>query len=539
MAASYRAVVDWEGRRWDISGVSADVREVASIWDREFVPRVISLSLPLGDTAALVADGAHYATMRALLYLGDRVVSRAPVVGFRSARAGELTEIEVGNRIPSRRSGSIPNPIPSSRTVQVTYLDVAATTQRRAEDEADARADLMADRGWKYGLSTTEELAYVDPRLRSDYFPTVEGRRSEGRVYPIVIGRPGEDGGDPGSAAELIPVDYTTPRLMLAGHPLPTLGTVTVRGPKHGDPQSMAQEVLSTSVVDDGAGRQVTVVDPSGSLTLEHRWTTSFPEASEKTWYWWVADSDTSKGLSGEPVDVIRLLLAHVDGVTIDGASLENARAWLAPYSLSTVLDVVADAWDLLTGQVLPILPAALTSTPAGIGVREIRTDWTASDCRIHLREGSGCTVADPPRHLSTEREDLIANRVIVQFDPNKETGQLRRKTYATADRYADAARSVAQIGERERVIDTRWVCVRSTAQLIARDVIQRCAIDRLVVDLSVDADRYGFGAADELRAGDPVLLTLSSYSLIGRTALVTEIQRRGTRVDRVALLIL
>ena len=534
---AYRVVLEWEGRRWDIDGVLADVRERASIWDREYVPRVLSMSLDLGDTAAMIAAGAHYSTARAIVYAGERVVSAQPVISMVGARAGELTPIEIGARVRSRRGGQQSNPIPTSRTLNVRFLDVAATQEKRASDRAAAEAEAMADRGWKYGLSTLEELEYVDPRLRDDYFPTVTGRRSEGRVYPVVIGRPGEDGGNPGSAAEAIPVDYTTPRLMIAGHPM--TGSVTVRGPRYGSPQDMASESLPISVITDGTGRQVSVVSLASSTTLEGRWTTSFPEASERPWYWWVDDTDTASGLSGSPVDVVALLLAHVDGIVVDRADLESAREWLAPYTLSTVIDVVADAWDLLTGQVLPLLPAALTSTPAGVGLRPIRVDWTLADCRTALVEGEGVSVADRPRHVSIERDDAIANRVVVQFDPNKETGQLRRRAYATAARYADAARSVSQIGERERVVETRWVYRRSVAQLIARDLIQRSARDRLLVDLDVDAARYGLGADGELRAGDPVRLDLPSYSLSGRVAIVTEILRRGTRVDRVGLLLL
>jgi len=498
----------------------------------------VALQLDLGDTAALVADGAHYATMRVVLYLGSRVVSRAPVASLRCARAGELTAVEVGSRVASPRSGSVANPIPSQRTVDVTYIDIAATQELRAQDRAAAQAETMADRGWKSGLSTLEELANVDPRLRSDYFPTVEGQRSEGRVYPIVIGRPGEDGGNPGSAGEAIPVEYdVSPRLMIAGHPF--VGTVTVRGPKHSDPQAMAQEVLSTELMTDSTGRQITAVAIGGSSTLEHRWTTSFPEASEKPWYWWIDDSNTAQGLSGSPVDVMALLLAHVDGIEVDRAALEGCREWLAPYTLSGVIDVVADAWDLLTGQIVPILPVALVSTPAGIGARPIRLDWSAADCRVRLVEGEGCAVTEAPHHVSTERDDAVANRIIVQYDANKETGQLRRRALAGAARYGAAASSAAQIGERERVVSTRWVTRRSVAQLIARDMVERGSSDRLILTVDVDADRYGVGADDELEAGDPVLVSAPSYSLTSRVGIVSGILRRGSRVDSVELLLL
>ena len=63
--------------------------------------------------------------------------------------------------------------------------------------------------------------------------------------------------------------------------------------------------------------------------------------------------------------------------------------------------------------------------------------------------------------------------------------------------------------------------------------------VEEFAVDLDVDAARYGLGADGELRAGDPVRLDLPSYSLSGRVAIVTEILRRGTRVDRVGLLLL
>lgn len=538
MSAAFRALVTWEGRTWDLSPVSAQVREQASIWDREFTPRTIALALPMGDTAALVADGAHYATMRVQVFLGGRLVSRAPVVGMRCARSGELTEVEVGNRIAAPRSGTVANPIPSQRTLTVTYIDISATQELRAQDKAAAQAEVAADRGWRAGLSTLAELADIDPRLRADYFPTVEGQRSEGRVYPIVIGRPGEDGGNPGSAGEAIPIEYdSTPRLMIAGHPF--TGTVTVRGPKHGDPQSMAQEVLTTEIVTDATGRQVTAVAIGASTTLEHRWTTSFPEASEKPWFWWIDDANTAQGLSGAPVDVIALLLAHVTGIEVDRAALEGCREILAPYTLSGVIDVVADAWDLLTGQILPILPVALVSTPAGIGARPIRLDWRAADCRIRLVEGEGVGVIEGPRHVSTERDDAVCNRVIVTFDANKETGQLRRRAFATADRYGAAAASVAQLGERERVISTRWVTRRSVAQLIARDLVERGSSDRLLVSVAVDADRYGVGADGELQAGEPVLVSLPSYSLTSRVGIVTGILRRGTRVDDVELMLL
>lgn len=316
-------------------------------------------------------------------------------------------------------------------------------------------------------------------------------------------------------------------------------GTVTVRGPKHGDPQSMADEVLSLSTSTDSTGRQVAVVAIGSSTTLEHRWTTAFPEASEKAWYWWIDDTDTAKGLSGDPIDVVSLLLQHVQGVAVDRAALESCREACAAYTLSGVLDVVADAWDICTGQILPILPIALVSTPLGVGARPIRVDWTAADCRLHLVEGEGVGVVEPPRHVSTERDDVVCNRVIVEYDPNKETGQLRRRVSATAQRYGTAAASVGLLGERERVVSTRWVGRRSVAQLVARDVLAVGAVDRLVVTVDVDADRYGVGADGELQGGDPVLVTLASYSLTSRVGIVSGILRRGGRVDTVEITLL
>lgn len=518
------ALVDvlWAGRRWVFEDVEIDVRGALSLEDNGFRGRRVTLAVQLGDAALLVSRGHHPRTATVRIEVDGELVLAGPVRSMVPGRVGELTEIVIEELVNPQASK-----IPGQLDVTSRVVDVDATRADREEWAAQVKWQRDVDNNFALGQGPPLLEQF---RIDEDRVPTIWSETVTGRLYPIVIGKPGRNGKPAGPA---FPVSVSDSILMVAGHRT-TTGTVTIWGPKAGSSSKVVSESFTTSISTDSRGQEITIVDVSAAVTLASDWVIADLDAPDRPWY--VAWDGTAEGLSGNPVDVIALLLAHVQGVTVDWASFESLRAELAPYLLDTVIASEASAWDLLTQQVLPLLPVGLVVNANGLGLVPMRLEATAADARMNIVEGPDFAALGRPKYVS--ETGTLTNQWSVSYGPSRLSNGFGRSVSAAQELPA-VARSMSIHGVVSGSLQTAWVYDLATADRVAVDLVLRHGVDRRTIDFAADTEQYGIAGRTPLRLGMVVTLTHADEYVDEVPALVWEIRYQGTRTDMVTLLLL
>lgn len=531
-----RADVQFAGHLWSVPGIALDWRERLGLFDRGLAPRRITLALPLGDVATLVSRGHHPKTATCRIYIGDRLVSVAPVLEMVPGRhVGEATEITVGDRPLVDRAV-----IPSSGMFSSRYV------RRRATEIArQAQEDLWESQIKRYDLNGNQVT--FRPTISPESIATVYGERSEGRLFPLIFNKPGRNGV---FGAPAIPISKADALLMVAGHHT-TLGTVTVRGPATAtntyqyvtiggtdyplvgaQPSETVEEVLTTSHSTDALGNPITIVDVSGATTLSSDWVAE-PGSANADWY--VAWDGTASGLDMEAADIIGFLLGASDGIPVDAGAIEAIRGYVSGYLLDCAIDAEGSPFTaFLLGQILPLLPLSLVWTLEGVGLAPIKLDYPRDQARVHLRVGDGIGSGSRPRFASSDGD--IINRWTLAYSASRISRSFRDSYIGGPNRYDFAARSASIHGIVESRLETAWIYDDATAERSAAGILLRSAVDRRTIDYPADGRRWGIGGRTELTLGMPVRLTDSDERISDEVAVVTGIRRDGTQTDVISL---
>jgi hypothetical protein len=516
---SCRVVLDWGGRRWDITGEMVEIVDEMSIAsDATTIPeRSVTVDLPLGDVVTH-ARTHHPRTAYAQVYHGSRLVASELVESITPGRQGELSRVVVG-----QRTDPLASTIPATYDVAVRSVNQAATARQNLREDQRIRDRI----DWLYYANP---LSAINETITTDY-QTIYAVNVAGQAYPRVYGKPGRDG-TPGSKA--LPVDSANNILMVAGH-LCTPGTVTLHGPKAGSLDKTVTETATVYNGTDGAGRAVAFIDVSSLSTVADNWSTALG-ADQKDWY--VQWDGTAAGLSSDPVDVVSDLLRHMVGAPIDWESVESVRGPLTGYTIDGTIDTETSAEAVLMQQILPLLPVRMVRTVSGVGLVLVRWEATARDARCALVAGDQCWPTSRVRYAS-EEGGRVVNQWVVRWAMSRLSDGPARQTTVNGGRHALAAASVSIHGPRAETLETAWVYTASTAGRVAIDRINETAKDRQVVDLAVSAATYGAGGVRELRLGDVVTYTDPAESLSSAVALVSSVSRSGSEVDGVGLVLL
>ena len=535
-----RVVLDWDGRQWATSGELVRLVDKCELLDASssYQPRTAEVDMHLDGVIAWLAANHHPRSATARLYIGERLVLDAPVQSVQPGRQGEASRVRFGERPELDRSK-----VPATYEVRIRTIDQELTQARR--DGRQAQRDRMID-FYEYARKPVPfELVVNDLTQPTAYSKTVEGR-----TYPRIYGRPGSNGV---IASPALVIDQGTPTLLIAGHQVES-GTVTIVGPKvrvtanvtstsgpvdvpvASSVREVGSETFSITNTVDGYGRPVAVVDLTGATVLSSAWTTVDMDSPNEPW--WVKWNGTASGLSGDAVDIILDLLSHVQGITIDVASIEALRAHLRPYQLSASLDASVPAWQVLTRDVLPLLPVRLVATERGVGAVPVRLQATSADASDHLIAGGQAAPDGPPRFASEDGFDPVTQWTL-RWGANRETRHSRGTSQVGPGTHAFAALGASIFGLVADEMDSLWIYERATADLVATEMLRLTSIDRRMVDLQVDADVYGRGAPRELRLGQVVTWTDEAWGFDAAVCLVAAIDRDGSRVDRVSLIAL
>lgn len=234
-----------------------------------------------------------------------------------------------------------------------------------------------------------------------------------------------------------------------------------------------------------------------------------------------------AEGLSPKVGDVIAYMMGRA-GVTVDYGRFAAAGALLLGYRIDCVIDTPVKALDWLQANVYPLLPVSVTSGPMGDYPVVWRYDAGAADVVVTLD-------ADADPYIS--RAGLIkastgdvANAFTIQWAYSLRTDSYTETLTRDASTCPYCAASERRLGRIEKTLQSRVVYDAVTAASVLGWWSRAYTQPRRRVSYLVPS-----GYAVQL--GDVVRLRDSRVSL-DRVCLVSEVQRDGSGVDGVELLI-
>lgn len=510
---TWRIDVRWDGERWSATDLPVVVQESTSILASTqpgYSPRSFGFRMDLGNTLAKLAAGRHPATCQVQITFGGRLLSTAPVVSMVGARAGELTQVEVSDRRP--RDGT---KIPSLRDMRIVSVDEEQTA-RNQEQALEAariqndryRRERIGDLEWRNGSVVFTQ------KIVEAVWATAYADKVEGRVYPLILGRPGSDGTP---AAPAYPIDASNELLLVAGHQC-TPGAVIVYRVQTDGTRSAAGYTVSHTT--DLSGRLVAVVDITSGQEVS-----GSPIGYDEGSNYFVAWNGTASGVDGDAAGLLRYLAGQDLGVRVDHGSITELRGTLASFSFGGVVTSPTSAWSLIQGNLLPMLPVIAVPTNQGVGFRHIQLDATGSDARVHLRAGPELVLTGPPKVAGG---DTVRNLISVNYSYNLTSSGYANVVAGGAGTSDIGERSRQLHGVAEEEVDAPWVYSAAVAGQVLRNQLLRRAVDRVSLQYQCNPATHGVEGTVPLRVGDVVRLTDSDAGLTARTAMISSTRRFG-----------
>lgn len=333
---------------------------------------------------------------------------------------------------------------------------------------------------------------------------------TDGRGYPLPIGRPGEYQAADGSASycsatPCLPVATDT---LLVACARVTSSTVTVYSELDDD-----QESFSIDYSLDDQGQTVATVDLSAATSIIY-------DAGGRYWARW-----PDGGLclaTGEILeqagDVIAWALRQ-SSLKVDAAALEAIRSPLAGFILGGFLDSPVSPWEWLTQEILPLLPVFLLQGPRGI--RPVLWRAPSAPLAIDLLSVDRGEVARDGR--ITETGDPL-NDLTIRYAWRARTGDyLRSRRIAGSGGHLstdEVTTSYRAFGRRVAPpLQTEWVYRTDTADRI---LLARMAMLQPRKKLAVVGSIFRL---KHIRPLDCVLITDSDLYMTERPALVRRVE--------------
>jgi hypothetical protein len=332
--------------------------------------------------------------------------------------------------------------------------------------------------------------------------------------YPIVIGAPGVSsvaGDVVGSPAFWVVVGGTD-YLLIAGHPVlaASIWLNDLTGP------SATTAAVTTTA--DGLGRQVAVCDVTAWSGLG---------AGDELWATWylgggLANPDAPGELMTGAGDVLEWML-HRSTIRVDWGRLRAAKARLNAYRIDTYIQADPERrvtpWDWIVSHLLPILPVAVRTGPAGLYLAAF--DLSASVPIASLEDGRNCDRSSP---VSVSGTSGVANDLALHYAPRADRDKGSRVARVsghrpTLDTYSDAVRSalceesVRRFGARSLELSTSVVYDDATATRVLIALAARSALPPRDVVYTVDQ------SLERLEPGDVVAVTDSGLGWTAKIA--------------------
>jgi hypothetical protein len=239
-------------------------------------------------------------------------------------------------------------------------------------------------------------------------------------------------------------------------------------------------------------------------------------------------------------------VLAYLLGLTtlsVDWGRLAAAIPLLSAYQLDGCITERVSVWSLIQDEILPLLPVSIVSGPLGIYPVVWRFDATASDAVLTLDADTDASIARVGR-VAYDSQDR-ANRLSLEYQLSYRTGSYQTTlTYGSeADAAVDASVTAHPLctwsqGRTGRVVEKRassaWVYDDSTAYAILEWWAAAYAIPTRTVTYQVPEVEY-----IHVERGMVATLTDASIYCDGAVCLVREVTTDGTGYLTLTLLLL
>jgi len=477
----------WDSLRWQFEGIAIDVSVDLDIVTRGYVPRTIEFSVPIGDTFTRWVSGHAWESIGVTVRVNGEIYSTSPVVGMSTSGVGGngnvMTTIRVADQ-PAEES-----PVPPLTDVTLRTVDQQATRNAlaaavKAKNIAQARTPNNND----FSDSGGKDISAVPAELGSAWTGpgNVYALAVQGLAMPLPFGQPGKDSTP---AYRILQIDSAQRRLLVAAFPMK--GTVSVQK------APFTTWYVYTVQTYTLAGREVSIIQIPTYPGIPD------DESYDETSSFYVAFDGTAEGLPGGAADVCEWLLDHTDGVRCDYASWASVRARLAPYTFDTCLDQTGDAWQILTGDVLPLLPIQLIPTPYGIGAVWVELDPARAKFRKRAAYRSSLDSAGDASVRFTTTQPVTA--AIVGFAPIATSSGYAGSVLADATTIDVARRLASQVRGKTKRLDTPWVRDRSVAQLIANNLVRSGCLRYAPIEGQADPAMHGDEGSQPLHVADVV----------------------------------
>ena len=490
---AWAAELYWDGRQESWDDVDVEMTEELDLSGGQVAPREVTLELLFGwDVDAWMADG-HRASRAVLTVTRNGVrVMRGPVRDLEAGRDGEPTRL-TASEDPGLSSLRFPTTV--DRFVTVT--DQEAMDERQTVIDA-RNAELVAEMG--------EEAArpfFVD----ENQLPNLTTQVARGLVYQQVWGQPA-GGSVAGSSAYVI--DTAAETALIAGHGL-TNGTLTVD-------DGSTTAVLTTTTTTDEQGRQITVVD------LDNAGTGLVVDGDKEYKVTW---SGTATGREGGAGDVLAYWLGLVREVRIDYAQVASFRGRLNQITLGFVIEEEVEPWRWIQDALLPLLPVSLVPGPKGLRVVWTAWDGDPNSVSTHLVEGElSCPLSRP---MSGDDERVTFLTVDTEFDIGN--ARANQGIVVGPTTHFTAAEGERLGGRAEQRLRTALVADAASAYILGGLKVQTMARSRDRQEWDLSPEVYGLGQLRELRLGDQVLATSTTYAWSSEPCMVVGLRRDRERL--------
>jgi len=418
-------LIEWAGARWIWMSVGQPPSGSDASFGGLFVAPGWALEASLEPTGDGVAVDLAWAGVARLVAMGHQLTTAK----------GEMGWLEDGDTWEERRPlllGSIQAEYGGDGEPVAVRLD-----PRHWEDSGELLSPGQA----------VSELTWANVPAATD-----------GRGYPLVIGRAGEYQEADGStaycsASPCIPVGSDT---LLVAAARVTSSTLTVYSELDDD-----QESFTIDYALDDEGQIVATVDLSAATTIVY-------DSSGLFWARWPAGGlamGTGETLE-QAGDIVAWALRQ-SSLEVDAAALEAIRAPLAGFLLGGFLDQAVSPWEWLTQEILPLLPLRLIQGPRGI--RPVLWRPPSAALAIDSLDVDRDNVARDGRITLVGPE---VNDLAIRYAWRARTGDyLRSRRLSGSGGHLSTAAAVASYRANGRlsapVIETEWVYRQETADRI------------------------------------------------------------------------
>lgn len=476
-------LIEWAGARWIWMSVGQPPSGSDASFGGIFAFPGWALEATLEPTGDGVAVDLAWAGVARLVAMGHRLITAK----------GELGWLEEGDTWEERR------PL------------LLGSIQAEYGGDGESVAVRLDPRPWE----DSGELLSPSELVDDNTWPAA-GATSEGRGYPLVIGRPGEyqriDGSTAYcSATPCLPVGSDK---VIVAKTRVTTSSLTIYSEEDDD-----SEAFAVALQLDSEGQEVAVCDLSAAATITY---------SDSYTYWarW-PDGGLALG-TGETLeqagDIVAWALRQ-SSLNVDAAALEAIRAPLAGFVLGGFLDASVSPWEWLTREILPLLPLRLIQGPRGMRPALWRPP-SAALAVDHL-DVDRAEVARDGRifHIGTEYNDLT-----IRYAWRARTGDyLRFRRLSGSGGHISTAAATGSYRARGSLpapkIETEWVYRQETADRILLSQMEMLHPRRQIAIVGP------LSRLAHLRPLDIVLFSSDALYLSEAPALVARVEYSATEI--------